>query len=157
MTSIGPADDWSLEQGKAVSLYTTEHVLRHFIAKERWWLRNCATAQQQASALPPVLLVSPSGNGPFRVAQGTAGTGQPRQPCGDRRWWLCARVERVVEHAFRCSSDRPRAAPATKGAHRVLCTRCAKSQLFSTTGSHGSQGPEFCNPDAVLNGSCMLL
>ena len=32
----------------------------------------------------------------------------------------------------------------TKGAHRALCPRCAKSQLFSTTGSHGSQGPEFC-------------
>ena len=35
--------------------------------------------------------------------------------------------------------------------------RCAKSQLFFTNGSHGSQGPEFCTPDAVLNGSCMLL
>ena len=27
---------------------------------------------------------------------------------------------------------------------RALCMRCAKSRLFSTTGSHGSQGPEFC-------------
>ena len=24
--------------------------------------------------------------------------------------------------------------------------RCAKSRLFPTTGSHGSQGPEFCTP-----------
>ena len=43
------------------------------------------------------------------------------------------------------------------GAHRVLCPRCAKSRLSSTTGSHGSQGPEFWTPDAVLNGSCILL
>ena len=42
-------------------------------------------------------------------------------------------------------------------AHRALCARCAKIRLFSTTGSHGSQGPEFCTPHAVLNGSCMLL
>ena len=34
--------------------------------------------------------------------------------------------------------------PGSKGAHRALCPRCAKSWLFSTTGSHGSQGPEFC-------------
>ena len=33
----------------------------------------------------------------------------------------------------------------------VLCMRCAKSRLFSTTGSHGSQGPEFCTPGAVLS------
>ena len=26
----------------------------------------------------------------------------------------------------------------------ALCPRCVKSRLFSTTGSHGSQGPEFC-------------
>ena len=43
------------------------------------------------------------------------------------------------------------------GAHCALCPRCAKSRLSSITGSHGSQGPEFCTPDAVLNGSCMLL
>ena len=37
------------------------------------------------------------------------------------------------------------------GAHRALCARCAKSRLFSTTGSHGSQGPEFCTlPPPVL-------
>ena len=35
----------------------------------------------------------------------------------------------------------------------VRCAR-AKSRLFSTTGSHGSQGPAFCTPDAVLKGSC---
>ena len=29
--------------------------------------------------------------------------------------------------------------------------------LFFTPGSHGSQGPEFCTPDAVLTGSCTLL
>ena len=37
-----------------------------------------------------------------------------------------------------------------EGAHRALCMRCAKSRLFFTTGSHGSQGPEFCTPDAVF-------
>ena len=31
-----------------------------------------------------------------------------------------------------------------QGAHCALCPRCAKSRLFSTTSSHGSQGPEFC-------------
>ena len=44
-----------------------------------------------------------------------------------------------------------------KGAHRALCPRCAKRRLFSTAGSHGSQGPELRTPDAVLNGSCALL
>ena len=34
--------------------------------------------------------------------------------------------------------------PNPKGAPCALCARCAKSQLFSTTGSHRSQGPEFC-------------
>ena len=28
----------------------------------------------------------------------------------------------------------------------VRCARCAKSRLFSTIGSHGPQGPEFCTP-----------
>ena len=31
-----------------------------------------------------------------------------------------------------------------KGAHCALCPCCAKSRPFSTTGSHRSQGPEFC-------------
>ena len=31
-------------------------------------------------------------------------------------------------------------------AHRALCLRCAKSRLFSITGSHGSQGPKLCPP-----------
>ena len=35
--------------------------------------------------------------------------------------------------------------------------RCAKRRLFSTAGSHGSQGPEVCTPEAVLNGSCMFV
>ena len=57
-----------------------------------------------------------------------------------------------------CSTRAPcTACLVLQGAHRALCPRCAKSRLFSTTGSHGSQGPEFCTPDAVLNGSCMLL
>ena len=30
------------------------------------------------------------------------------------------------------------------GAHRLLCVRCAKRRLFSTAGSHWSQGPELC-------------
>ena len=35
---------------------------------------------------------------------------------------------------------------------------CAVRKVpFSTPSSHGSQGPEFCTPDAVLNGSCTLL
>ena len=39
----------------------------------------------------------------------------------------------------------------TKGAHRALSACCAKSRLFSITDSHGSQGPEVCTPDAILN------
>ena len=34
--------------------------------------------------------------------------------------------------------------------HRALCTRCAKSRLFSTTSSHGSQGREFCTLQPLL-------
>ena len=37
-----------------------------------------------------------------------------------------------------------------KGAHRALCLRCAKSRLFFTTGSHGSQSPEFCTLQPLL-------
>ena len=36
------------------------------------------------------------------------------------------------------------------GAHRALYPCCAKSRLFSTTGSHGSQGPEFCTLHPLL-------
>ena len=43
------------------------------------------------------------------------------------------------------------------GAHRALCARGAESRLFFTTLNHGSQGPEFCIPAAVVNGSCVLL
>ena len=32
----------------------------------------------------------------------------------------------------------------------ALCSRCAKSRLFSITGSHGSQGPEFCTLQPLL-------
>ena len=32
----------------------------------------------------------------------------------------------------------------------TLRARCAKSRLFSTTGSHGSQGPEFCTLHHLL-------
>ena len=32
------------------------------------------------------------------------------------------------------------------GGRRGRTVRCAKSRLCSTTGSHGSQGPEFCTP-----------
>ena len=45
----------------------------------------------------------------------------------------------------------------TKGEHRALCPPCAKSRLFPTAGSHGSQGPEVGTSEAVLNGSCTLL
>ena len=47
-----------------------------------------------------------------------------------------------------CAECRDGGAPC---AVHGLCPRCAKSRLFSTTSSHGSQGPEFCTPDAVLN------
>ena len=43
------------------------------------------------------------------------------------------------------------------GAHRAPCMRCAESRVFSAPGSHGSQGPELCTPEAVLNGSRTLL
>ena len=33
---------------------------------------------------------------------------------------------------------------------RALCVHCAKSRLFSTTGSHGSQGLEFCTLQPLL-------
>ena len=36
------------------------------------------------------------------------------------------------------------------GAHRALCAHYAKSWLFSTTASHGSQGPEFCTLHPLL-------
>ena len=32
----------------------------------------------------------------------------------------------------------------------ALCPRCATSRLLSTTGSHGSPGPEFCTVQALL-------
>ena len=32
----------------------------------------------------------------------------------------------------------------------ALCARCAKSRPFFTTGSHGSQGPEFCTLQPLL-------
>ena len=32
----------------------------------------------------------------------------------------------------------------------ALCPRCAKSRLFSSTGSHGSQGPEFLTLQPLL-------
>ena len=34
--------------------------------------------------------------------------------------------------------------------HRALCAGCAKSRLISTTGSHGSQRPEFCTLQSLL-------
>ena len=53
--------------------------------------------------------------------------------------------------------QRTQADSKPRGAHRALCPRCAKTRLFFTPDSHGSQGPEFCTPDAGLNGSCTLL
>ena len=38
----------------------------------------------------------------------------------------------------------------SRGAHRALCPRCAKSRLFFTTGNHGSRGPEFCTLQPLL-------
>ena len=44
------------------------------------------------------------------------------------------------------------------GGRTVRCARAVrKVGWFSTAGSHGSQGPEVCTPDAVVNGSCTLL
>ena len=37
-----------------------------------------------------------------------------------------------------------------KGAPRALCPRCAKSRLFSITGSHGSQGLDICTLQPLL-------
>ena len=42
-----------------------------------------------------------------------------------------------------------------KGAHRALCVRCAKSRLFSTTGSPGSQGSESCILQPLLVHQCL--
>ena len=41
-------------------------------------------------------------------------------------------------------------AGAFKGSRCALCPRCAKSRLFSTAGSHGSQGPELCTAQPLL-------
>ena len=43
------------------------------------------------------------------------------------------------------------------GGIRGRTVRCGKRRPCSTPGNHGSQGPELCTPDAVLNGSCTLL
>ena len=40
--------------------------------------------------------------------------------------------------------DHQGSAGGTTEVYRALCARCAKSRPFSTTGSHGSQGPGFC-------------
>ena len=32
----------------------------------------------------------------------------------------------------------------------MRCSRCAKSQMFSTIGSHRSQGPQFCTLQPLL-------
>ena len=47
--------------------------------------------------------------------------------------------------------------PGQTPGYLALCLRCAESRLFSTAGSHGSQGPELRTPDAVFNGSCTSL
>ena len=62
-----------------------------------------------------------------------------------------------ARHAFDGGISVPQVVCAPRsqllGAHRALCPCCAKSRLFFTTCSHGSQGPQFCTP----NGSCTLL
>ena len=96
------------------------------------------------------------------------GRGTSRVPC--RRSWsgtfsrtvscrllLGRRVAFSPRLMLRPSSRPLPGGRGSLGAHRVLCAHCAKSRLFSTTGSHGSQGPEFCTPDAVLNSSCTPL
>ena len=40
--------------------------------------------------------------------------------------------------------------PSTRAFPWGHTMHCAKSWLFSTTGSHGSQGPEFCTPQPLL-------
>ena len=46
--------------------------------------------------------------------------------------------------------ERETASGPPQGAHCALCLRCAKSRLFSTPGSHGPQGPEFCTVQPLL-------
>ena len=50
----------------------------------------------------------------------------------------------VFSTIFLMPPKKPKQVMHTEGAHRALSARCAKSWLFATTGSHGSQGPEFC-------------
>ena len=56
------------------------------------------------------------------------------------------RVPRASVRISWTTSGRPHVPPfgGAPCAVPALCARCAKSQLFSTAGSHGSQGPEFC-------------
>ena len=41
-------------------------------------------------------------------------------------------------------------APLSQALPRGRTVRCAKSRPFFTTGSHGSQGPEFCTLQPLL-------
>ena len=52
--------------------------------------------------------------------------------------------DRMLSHVWLTHmGGAPSAVPA-------LCPRCAKSRLFFTTGSHGSQGPELCTLQPLL-------
>ena len=72
--------------------------------------------------------------------------------------------EQAVSHGHQSASAMPNLPPAGGmvfslfgGCRGGRTVRCAESRLFSTAGSHGTQGPECCTPDAGLNGSCTLL
>ena len=83
------------------------------------------------------------------LVRSTWGTSQGEDKLGARDKILNTKVARRA-----CAGQ---TFPPCMETHRALCVPCATSRLFSTTGSHGSHGPEDCTPDAVLNGSCPLL
>ena len=91
--------------------------------------------------------VAPIGGGGSGTTCPCPGRGRPRSP---EERGLPLRQPRHTELSPLCQTVAP--CDGAKGAHRALCPRCA-----TTAGSHGSQGPEVCTPDAVLNGSCTLL
>ena len=59
--------------------------------------------------------------------------------------WTRATRRRVMQQGRGQAVPLPEA-PLPNRRVRALCPRCVKSRLFSTTGSHGSQDPEFCTP-----------
>ena len=109
--------------------------------------RVCAGPHRPPTGKRPVGKAMCRCSGASRPRGGTHRFGIPSTPS----------AQRSVRALLSSPAQRWPCAGRWSGAcHRGRTVRCAKS-LFSTTGSPGSQGPEFCTPDAVLNGSCMLL